>query len=70
MRTKIVRLPYVQEFFDSCHRQHDAKGKPSRPMWRPVPKPARDYAAETSRGEHLRATGRALPVCLIPGDMP
>ncbi len=70
MRTKIVRLPYVQEFFDACHRRHRAKGKPSRPTWRPVPKPARDYAAEASRGEHLRATGRALPVCWLPGDMP
>ncbi len=67
MRTKIVRLPYVQDFFDACHARHAAKGKPSRPTWRPVPKQPRDYAAETSRGEHLRATGRALPVCWLPG---
>ncbi len=58
----------VDEFFDACHARHDAKGKPSRPTWRPVPKSARDYAAEESRGEHLRATGRALPVCWIPGE--
>lgn len=68
MRTKITRLPEVQDFFDACHRCHDATGKPSRPTWRPGPKQPRDYAAEVSRGEHLRATGRALPVCWIPGE--
>ncbi len=69
MRTKIVRLPYVTEFFAVCHWRHDAKGTPSRPMWRSVKPEPRNYAVEADRGDCLRAARQALPVCWLPGDM-